>query len=98
MAEYKYRPLAEDEIRLLTLLPGEFRDGLRFSIFHERLTPCLPVSDDSRLTKSELRKTLPDDWTVHETPEGRYFFWSKSGRYLQYEHPNPKLSRKPRAS
>ncbi|KAH7149237.1 heterokaryon incompatibility protein-domain-containing protein [Dactylonectria estremocensis] len=62
-----------DEIRLLHLLPGKFDDEIRFRITHVLLKQ--PKEQQStRLSRSELQKTVPSGWEVFETPECRYLF------------------------
>ncbi|KAF7547280.1 hypothetical protein G7Z17_g7844 [Cylindrodendrum hubeiense] len=71
---YKHTPLSSpDEIRLLHLLPGKFGDEIRMQISHVLLKQ--PEEQKStRLSRSELQKTVSSGWEVFETPEGRYLF------------------------
>jgi hypothetical protein len=97
MAPYQYAKLdiEADEIRLLTLLPGESVDALEVSISHVSL-PVPEDSNDTRMPIKELQKTLPPGWSVHETLDGRYIFeeerttetiWHTT--YTTWIHPDP---------
>lgn len=85
MVGFQYRPLIKDEIRILTLHPGDFDDNIYLSLTHEALLPpSAPLVE--RLSKAELQGTLPDDWKVLESPEGQYFLeWHGT---LQHKHPD----------
>jgi hypothetical protein len=60
MPRYEYSPLIceKNEIRLLTLLPGDLDDDIRFEISHTPLAAPkeLPVQ---RMSLNELRETIP---------------------------------------
>jgi hypothetical protein len=78
MTPYQYQPLDADkkEIRILQLLPGGRNDPIHISIQH---IPFNSSKDDEsfRVSKKrlrEIRQTLPDDWDVYSTIEGRLIF------------------------
>lgn len=105
MFHYSYTPLnnANDEIRVLTLLPGDFNDSLRITIEHVPLkAPEAPKSQ--RISKKDLQATLSSRWIVAENVEGRYFFVRNEGApglgfdpqtdnseyyFTTWTHPNP---------
>jgi len=73
-ARYEWHPLAEDDIRVITLLQGRFDDDIRIQIEHTQLpVPVDPAS--ARRPIEELRKTLPPGWSAEETLDGRYIFF-----------------------
>jgi hypothetical protein len=78
MTKYQYQPLNADkrEIRILYLHPGGRDDPIHISIQH---IPFNPSKDDEpfRVSKTklrEIRQTLPDNWNVYSTIEGRPIF------------------------
>lgn len=75
MPAYQYRPLdaKSSDMRLLTLLPGDFNADIRFRISHIPLVA--PVETHARrLSKDELERSVPDGWRVYQTLEDRYLF------------------------
>lgn len=88
MEEFEYKPLRENEIRILKLHPGHFDDDICVSLVHETLLEPPSLVTPGRLSLRELRKTLPEGWEAFETPEGRYFFDSDEVDCIQYTHPN----------
>ena len=90
MQKYEYRPLDQslEEIRLLRLLPGSFKDKLCVEMFHASLRdPTIPPIS-SRLSLKELRKTLPKEWNAFETLE-RDIIFADRHRNLASTHPDP---------
>ena len=85
---YKHKPLSGDDIRIITLFAGEFGEDICLSLTHEALVPAEPNPQPKRLSKGDLQKTLPDDWKVFESPEGRYLFVRFPEENVQYEHPD----------
>ena len=76
---FEYAPLKDPnrDIRLVILLPGVYDDDVRLQITHAALQPRARTSTDTgRMTLDDLRRTLPRDWYVDETNEGRYIFVS----------------------
>jgi hypothetical protein len=95
MLPYKYSKLNVElqEIRLLTLLPSEFGDAIRFTLWHISLL----VPDQhllQRMPLEELRETLPPSWEVYETLERRFLFNHVASEYCtQWTHPDPNFDR-----
>ncbi|KAI6085936.1 heterokaryon incompatibility protein-domain-containing protein [Hypoxylon rubiginosum] len=90
MTHYQYTRLnvAEEEIRLLTLLPGSHDAPLIGIISHVSLKP--PVERKTpRLSLKALEETLPPGWKVGETYEGRYIFWIAKTEQTFWNHPDP---------
>jgi len=86
MLPYKYSKLNVElqEIRLLTLLPSEFGDAIRFTLWHISL--LVPLE--------ELRETLPPGWEVYETLERHFLFNHVASEYCtQWTHPDPNFDR-----
>lgn len=79
---YECRRLAEGEIRILTLLPGQFDDEICIRIGHIKL-PVAGDPNSSRMTRKELNKTLPPGWTAEEILDGRFIFveWNRCIKY-----------------
>ncbi|KAM7206030.1 Heterokaryon incompatibility protein (HET) domain containing protein [Rhypophila sp. PSN 637] len=75
---YQYRPLNNPrrDVRLLRLLPGNPDEPIRMSIFHITLgnEPKPKQQQQARMTLSELRAKLPEDWWADETLDGCYVF------------------------
>jgi hypothetical protein len=89
MAPYEYSKLdvQNDEIRILKLLPSEFDDPLQGLIQHVSLR--IPEEKvDARIPMEELEKTMPDEWGVMQTIEGRYIFYHEDG-HTSWKHPGP---------
>ncbi|WYZ35468.1 hypothetical protein EsH8_X_000115 [Colletotrichum jinshuiense] len=72
---YVYKKLQNDDIRLVKILPGRFDDVIRLEISHVPLPPSLPIVSQ-RLALSELKKTLPPNWDVHEARASYRFLFS----------------------
>jgi len=75
MAPYQYLPLTDGsvDIRLVTLLPGNFDDDIRLKISHAPL--IRPVETiQQKMTLKELKKTIPPHCRVFENLEGRFIF------------------------
>ncbi|KAF2650055.1 HET-domain-containing protein [Lophiostoma macrostomum CBS 122681] len=83
MERYQYEPLQDQgqDIRLITLLPGEFDDQIRVQIRH---VPLLA---------KEIAKmpTILTGWNVYETRERRIIFWGPD-RNKSWDHPDPDFS------
>lgn len=92
MPLYTYTQLdvANEEIRLIKLLPGSSNDDLSFSIYHAPLVPPKPRPETKRPSIEEVQQTLPEDWRIRETLNGRYLFTrtGTSGRPNSWTHPN----------
>ncbi|KAI0418246.1 heterokaryon incompatibility protein-domain-containing protein [Xylaria grammica] len=93
MTQYQYTSLNvdEEEIRLLTLLPGSHDAPLIGTISHVPLKP--PVERGTlRLNLEELKKSLPPGWMIGETFEGRYIFWVAKTEQTFWHHPDPTVN------
>ncbi|KAF2491287.1 HET-domain-containing protein [Lophium mytilinum] len=93
MASYTYQKLdvSNEEIRLISLIPGKADDDILSSIFHAPLIPPQAKSNAYRPSLEEVEQTLPEDWTVQENLEGRYLFiqLGTSGKPNSWTHPDP---------
>lgn len=93
--EYSSLNLDRGEIRLMTLLPGEFDDPVRISLHHAVLQiPDNGFHGTGSVDLDTLRKTLPPGWSVELTFEGRVLFFRPEGRdrtrwRSQWTHPDP---------
>jgi hypothetical protein len=79
---YTYTKLDKEkqEIRLLTLLPSQgMDDSIRITISH---VPFIveEKGPSARPDIEEIRRSLPDGWSVFESMEGRLFFSSWDGK------------------
>ncbi|RYO91805.1 hypothetical protein DL764_008230 [Monosporascus ibericus] len=95
MGRYQYNPLnpSTNDIRLVTILPGEVDDPIKVEITHAELVPPAHDNNPKRLSLKEIRETLPEDWSAHETLEGRVIFWDSVDSYSTWTHPDPTYSR-----
>jgi hypothetical protein len=87
MATYSYSPLSFEEIRVLELQPGLFRDPIHVSLSHVVLTVS-SQQHSVRLSLVELRKTLPPGWAAWENVEGRIYFQNESTERTCWQHPD----------
>nr|OQO20961.1 hypothetical protein B0A51_10238 [Rachicladosporium sp. CCFEE 5018] len=90
---YQYAPLALDEIRLVTLLPGAFDDDIRVKIRHcKRPIPSADAEDQVTFIR-QVWNTLPENWLASKTLGGRILFSRALGHkpgepsLRQWEHP-----------
>lgn len=97
MPYYKYAKLnmEHQEIRLVTLLPGEIDDPIPFNISH-RLFNADSNNHEQPSTKitKKIRSTLPPEWLVLETVEGRliYNYTDEEGNGCSsWTHPDPNI-------
>lgn len=97
MVPYAYTPLntKKAEIRLIQLVRGKAGDVIVFCLIHAPLIKPQESHEDHRLSIKKLHKTLPDDWLVRETLDGRYLFMvlGTSGRPNTWTHPDPSFNR-----
>jgi hypothetical protein len=77
---------------LFDLLPGHFDDDLKINLYHSHLLKPVEHSQ-ARLSVKELTNTLPPDWELHETLEGRYLFQQTSTGKTSWTHPKPEVQR-----
>lgn len=102
MESYKYEPLDESkqEIRYLTLLPGNQGDDLEVTLAHMSFQQ-FRVQDQNefgwelRHELEEARALLPEGWMIENTLEGRLIYWRKGdGRTTTWTHPNASFTKK----
>jgi hypothetical protein len=97
MARYTYTNLdhANEEIRLLKLMPGQWDEEIACSIFHTPLIAPKHKTEAKRLPLEDLRKTLPERWHAGETLGGRYLFFQLGRNVLSssWDHPVPRFDR-----
>lgn len=91
---YEYLPFqdARRDIRIVELLPGQFDDSVRVLIHHAPLVQRPDVAD-TRMTVTELAKTLPSGWKVASNLERRYFFRNIKEKTTSWEHPDPRVDK-----
>ncbi|KAK4206696.1 heterokaryon incompatibility protein-domain-containing protein [Rhypophila decipiens] len=88
IVDYEYGDLnTPDEIRLLTVLPGEFHDDIVLRISHERLV--LPEPQPPLMSMSQLQETVPPGWEVDQTRDGRFLFLGPDEKSDSWKHPDP---------
>lgn len=87
---YTYQHLDEskNEIRLVTILPGNYDDPLEITLKHVSLNPLPLQLPPTTLSLSQLEETMPPGWSVHETVEGRMLFEGPD-RTTTWVHPCP---------
>ncbi|KAI0386421.1 HET-domain-containing protein [Hypomontagnella monticulosa] len=92
---YKYVSLdpSSNDIRLVTILPGKFKDPIWIKITRAPLVPPIHESGPKRLSLKEIRNSLPKDWNAHETFEGRIVFWNDEEDCSSWSHPDPTFPR-----
>ncbi|KAI0506061.1 HET-domain-containing protein [Xylaria bambusicola] len=92
MKLYRYLPLEDDTfIRLITILPGKFKDPIKAEIRHEPLLPPKEVGA-THLSIEEIQQTLPGQWKVYETLESRIIYYDMETRQTSWTHPDPNFS------
>lgn len=91
--KYVYSKLdAGKNIRLVTLLPGKFRDPIRITIFHASLIPPDQVPLPSALwTRDQLQKSLPEGWKFCHTLDESFIFFDDKATKTFWTHPNPSV-------
>ncbi|KAK6606664.1 hypothetical protein H4I95_04313 [Botrytis cinerea] len=96
MAPYEYAQLEREneEIRLLSLMPGARDDDISIRIFHVPLIiPPRQTGEIKRLSLEQLQETLSDGMYVMKTIDGRYIFKHRSGNANSWDHPDPTFDR-----
>ncbi|KAH8666704.1 heterokaryon incompatibility protein-domain-containing protein [Xylariales sp. PMI_506] len=96
---FTYEPLVEEDhqIRVVTILPGEYQDPIQLQIDHISLNiasvhgdPSSKVSHpEGSHTIDEVRRTLPHGWRVHQTITNRLLFCDNEGNST-WDHPTDK--------
>ena len=99
LPRYEYSRLdAEKDIRLITLLPGEYLDPIRITIFHASLIiPDQPSQPSAWWATESLQTTLPNGWTVFLTCDNTLLFREEATGKTSWTNPTPgvDLSRHP---
>ncbi|KAK7996600.1 Inosine/uridine-preferring nucleoside hydrolase [Apiospora arundinis] len=90
---YVYQPLDElkNEIRLVTIRPGNHDDPIDITMAHVSLNPLVPQTLPKLMSLEEVRRTLPPAWEAHETIHSRFLFWTPGGSPT-WVHPNPQIN------
>lgn len=90
---YGYQNLdkSKNEIRLVTIFPGDHDDPLEIALNHVSLDPLPPQPPPKTLNLEKLRETLPPGWNVYQTFEGRILF-EEPDKITTWVHPNPHVS------
>ncbi|KAK7219774.1 hypothetical protein V2G26_007777 [Clonostachys chloroleuca] len=92
MSLYEYSTLADDDIRILTLLPGQPESGIKIIIHHASLRATREESRQHR-PLNDLQKSLPSGWVAEETAEDRCLFWNENLHTSSWAHPNGSVTR-----
>jgi hypothetical protein len=90
-----YTSLSDEltDIRLFDLLPGHFDDDLKINLYQAHLVKPVEQHTSTRLSIHEIAATLPADWEVHQTLEGRYLFKQLSSGQTSWVHPTANFRR-----
>lgn len=90
---YAYQHLddSKNEIRLVTILPGNHGDPLEISLHHVSLDPLPRQPPPKILSLDQLRETLPPGWNVYQTREERILFEGPD-KTTSWVHPYPHVS------
>jgi hypothetical protein len=88
MSQYRHVPLeTPEEIRLITILPGEFGDPVLITIKHQQLS-IPPAKDEPQYPSiKDIAGILPTGWAAYTTLEGRTIFKGPSS--TSWTHPDP---------
>ncbi|KAK8136781.1 HET-domain-containing protein [Apiospora sp. TS-2023a] len=91
---FDYIPLedAEVDIRLASLLPGDHSDAIQLVLTHTPLRAHADVAAthvSQQHTISGIQESLPKNWVVAETLEGRLLFEHEPTEKTSWEHPDP---------
>ena len=89
---YQYRPLErdQDEIRLVSLLPGAINDSIRLSIHHTLLPPSASAQGQQG-HGDEGRKIVPYPWSVEKTSDGDTLYLNKITNETSWTNPSEDL-------
>ncbi|KAI0113643.1 HET-domain-containing protein [Nemania sp. FL0031] len=93
MEEYQYDPLQnpKQDIRLVTIFPGEFNNPIQIQIARHQLVEHKIESHPPRFSLQELQQRLPEGWDIGETLEGRYIFEEPDSGLTTWTHPDPTI-------
>ncbi|KAF2812494.1 uncharacterized protein BDZ99DRAFT_558523 [Mytilinidion resinicola] len=88
MSDYQYLPLRRDqeEIRLISLLPGTFIDDIRISIHHALLIPPTGVQDPEDNT-CDIGSIPSYPWSTERTSEDELFYLNNHTYETSWVHP-----------
>ena len=86
---YQYRPLErdQDEIRLVSLLPGDLDDPVRISIHHALLTPSAGAQG-KKGNRDGRGNIVPYPWSAEETSDGATLYLNKTTNETSWTHPS----------
>ncbi|KAK3319498.1 heterokaryon incompatibility protein-domain-containing protein [Cercophora scortea] len=82
--DYQYEALRGNEIRLITLRPGNFDDNILVRLSHVPLLPSRDYSSE-RMRLEQVAETLPSDWRVFEVPDGPDFEYKRTSWVHSHE-------------
>jgi hypothetical protein len=88
--QYEKLSLTTQEIRLLQLLPGDFDDEIRFTIYNVPMVKPKLNTRSKRISLEKLQETVPRGWTAMETLQGRYVFLrdDTNSEHTSWKHPS----------
>ena len=86
--KYQYRPLEndQDEIRLVTLLPGDFNDQIRLSIHHAPFVRYVDASS-KKSDRDRVQAIVPYPWSIEETFDGDILYLNKITKKTSWTYP-----------
>lgn len=87
--KYQHRPLErdQDEIRLVSLLPGNINDPVRISIYHTLLVPSASAQG-KKGKRDGLETAVPYPWSAEETSDGDTLYLNKNTNETSWTHPS----------
>jgi hypothetical protein len=87
--QYEKLSLTVQEIQLLQLLPGDFDDEIRFTIYNVPMVEPKLNPRPKRMSLEKLQETVPRGWTAMETLQGRYVFLrdNTNSEHTSWKHP-----------
>ncbi|KAK8010081.1 hypothetical protein PG990_009046 [Apiospora arundinis] len=93
LTPYVYQPLdkSKNEIRLVTIRPGNHDDPIEITMAHVSLNPLPPQTFPDLMSIEEVRKSLPPGCRAYQTTNGRFLFWGPDGPPT-WVHPNPQIN------
>lgn len=90
LSRYQHRPLRGNDIRLIELQPGRFKDSLHAKIVHCPFETATASSQQHVLRTAEIDKTLSQGWRSFRTPEGRILYSNlRDDSPASWHHPFP---------
>lgn len=87
--KYQYRPLEndQDEIRLVTLLPGDVNDPIRLSIHHAPFTRSADAPG-KKGDRDRVQAIVPYPWSAEETFDGDILYLNKVTNETSWTYPH----------